>query len=271
MRTTWRSVGAVLVLALVAFWFAALAAAPASAENSERHAAQPMALPLPPPPLPTASGSQRVPRDPPTHYEGDPKGQYLVNFRLHGAYVGGVCLKSDSSVKNNPPGNRDRQCSGWKGDGYDWGLMIPYAEGDHIYVDVDIKLGKTKDDIDITGAKECTLSGTVQAAKLDCDIPIGSTAQTMATPEMVPFDPATAVGEDGTRADLSLLNLLAWCVTAAGVAGLIFIGISMSLQLRRGEPGEFSENWRGSVIVAVSCILAMTAAPIVEFLNIPLP
>jgi hypothetical protein len=73
------------------------------------------------------------------------------------------------------------------------------------------------------------------------------------------FDP-------GADADF-LLGLLAWCASAAGVAGTIITGTLLALQLRRGEPGEGSTYMRGLFFVFTGCILAATAGPIVKFLG----
>ncbi|WP_369186662.1 hypothetical protein [Streptomyces sp. R08] len=67
-------------------------------------------------------------------------------------------------------------------------------------------------------------------------------------------------------ADL-IINLLAWSASACGVAGLIIVGTQMALQLRRGEPGEGGEHFRGVFFIGVACVLASTAGPIVAFLG----
>ncbi|ASW57394.1 hypothetical protein CIK06_03360 [Plantactinospora sp. KBS50] len=67
---------------------------------------------------------------------------------------------------------------------------------------------------------------------------------------------------------MALLNLLAWTVSAAAVAGLLVVGMNMALQFRRGDPGEFSEHSRGLLIVGGACVLGATAGPIVQFLSI---
>ncbi|MFJ6570700.1 hypothetical protein ACIQNU_25125 [Streptomyces sp. NPDC091292] len=76
-----------------------------------------------------------------------------------------------------------------------------------------------------------------------------------------PYHPPVGSGAD------TILSLLAWCVSAAGVAGLIFVGIQMSLQLRRGDPGEGGEHFRGVFYVVIGCVLAATAGPLVGFLG----
>jgi hypothetical protein len=71
-----------------------------------------------------------------------------------------------------------------------------------------------------------------------------------------PFEPGSNGGDD-------LLNLLAWCASAAGVAGLLIVGMQLALQLRRGEPGEAGDYFRGAVYVLLACIIAATAGPLV--------
>lgn len=64
-----------------------------------------------------------------------------------------------------------------------------------------------------------------------------------------------------------VLGILAWCASAAGVGGLIVVGIRMSLQLRRGDPGEGGEHFRGVFYIALGCLLAATAGPLVAALG----
>ncbi|MEV7284063.1 hypothetical protein AB0O01_05760 [Streptomyces sp. NPDC093252] len=68
-------------------------------------------------------------------------------------------------------------------------------------------------------------------------------------------------------ASADILNTLAWCVSAAGVFGLMVVGMNMSLQLRRGDPGEGGEHFRGVFIIALACIVATTAGPLVSWLG----
>lgn len=75
------------------------------------------------------------------------------------------------------------------------------------------------------------------------------------------FDPG-AGGETQT-----LLGLLAWCASAAGVFGLLVVGMQMALQLRRGDPGEGGEHFRGVFYVTLACLVATTAGPLVSFLG----
>ncbi|MFE1519002.1 hypothetical protein ACFW9I_19595 [[Kitasatospora] papulosa] len=70
----------------------------------------------------------------------------------------------------------------------------------------------------------------------------------------------------GADAD-NVLGILAWCASAAGVAGVLITGLLMALQLRRGEFGEGASYWRGMVFVLVGCVLTSTAGPIVQYLG----
>ncbi|MGW3661745.1 hypothetical protein [Streptomyces sp. NPDC005141] len=65
----------------------------------------------------------------------------------------------------------------------------------------------------------------------------------------------------------TILGILAWCASAAGVAGLIVVGIQMALQLRRGDPGEGGEHFRGVFFVTLGCLVATTAGPLVAALG----
>ncbi|WP_328749926.1 hypothetical protein OHT57_31240 [Streptomyces sp. NBC_00285] len=73
------------------------------------------------------------------------------------------------------------------------------------------------------------------------------------------YDP----GADGK----TILNTLCWGASACGVAGLIIVGMQMALQLRRGDPGEGGEHFRGVFYVVLGCVLATTAGPLVLFLG----
>lgn len=198
---------------------------------------------------------------------GVEQGGYNVRFKLTGAYVVSVCLHSDTTIRNND----NSHCTGSKLVGATWNVNVPYTAGDRVLVDFKVQAGPTKNDVDVSGAKSCTLSGTVQAAKLQCDVPIGDKPQSVGPPSIEPFDPLGAAGANGKPAELNILNVLAWCVTAAGVAGLLIVGLQLAMQLRRGIPGFQSELWREILTVAVACFLAITAGPLVAFLNIPLP
>ncbi|WP_405991019.1 hypothetical protein [Streptomyces sp. NBC_00986] len=73
------------------------------------------------------------------------------------------------------------------------------------------------------------------------------------------FDP----GGDGRL----IINTLSWCASACGVAGLIIVGMQMALQLRRGDPGEGGEHFRGVFFVVLACVVATTAGPLVTFIG----
>lgn len=88
----------------------------------------------------------------------------------------------------------------------------------------------------------------------------------MPTPSTTVPALAAATFDPGADAD-SLLSILVWCGSAAGVAGVIVTGTLMALQLRHGIPGERAEHMRSLFIVLLSCIIITTAAPIVSFLG----
>lgn len=75
-------------------------------------------------------------------------------------------------------------------------------------------------------------------------------------------DAYTPTGDAGT-----LLGLLAWCVSAGGVFGLIVIGITMAVQLNRGDPGEGSAHFRSLFFVMLACLVGTTAGPLVAALG----
>lgn len=77
---------------------------------------------------------------------------------------------------------------------------------------------------------------------------------------------AAAASFDTTPAR-DLLSLMAWCASAAGVGGLIIVGIKMAVQLRRGDPGEGGEHYRGVFYVVLACLVATTAGPIIALLG----
>ncbi|MEU0360422.1 hypothetical protein [Streptomyces cyaneofuscatus] len=78
--------------------------------------------------------------------------------------------------------------------------------------------------------------------------------------------PLSAVFDPGPEAS-SLLNLLAWCGTAAAVAGIIVTGTLMALRLRHGMPGEHAEHFRSLFLVLLACVVIGSAGPIVAFLG----
>ncbi|MEU5629680.1 MULTISPECIES: hypothetical protein [Streptomyces] len=64
-----------------------------------------------------------------------------------------------------------------------------------------------------------------------------------------------------------IIDTLSYCVSAAGVFGLMVVGINMAIQLNRGEPGEGGAHFRGAAIVTIACLVATSAAPLVAFLG----
>ena len=56
-----------------------------------------------------------------------------------------------------------------------------------------------------------------------------------------------------------IINILAWCVTAAGVFGVMVVGINMAIQLNRGEPGE---GVRGALLRHAPMVPAATDRPV---------
>ena len=82
-------------------------------------------------------------------------------------------------------------------------------------------------------------------------------------PPLAPLPQFNPLGSDGGLEPL--INLLAWGVTAASVAGLMIVGIGMALQLNRGTPGEESEHFRGFTIVMFSCVVGAGAGPLVTW------
>ncbi|MFR0352243.1 hypothetical protein [Streptomyces sediminimaris] len=64
-----------------------------------------------------------------------------------------------------------------------------------------------------------------------------------------------------------IINLLAWCVSAAGVFGIMVVGINMAIQLNRGEPGEGGAHFRGAFFILLACVVATSAKPLVVLLG----
>ncbi|MGW7384528.1 hypothetical protein [Streptomyces sp. NPDC054794] len=78
--------------------------------------------------------------------------------------------------------------------------------------------------------------------------------------------PYVAAFDPGDNSKM-ILNTLCWGASACGVAGLIIVGMQMALQLRRGDPGEGGEHFRGVFYVVLACVIASTAGPLVTFLG----
>lgn len=69
--------------------------------------------------------------------------------------------------------------------------------------------------------------------------------------------PAALTGKVNT-----VLGLLAWVGTAAGVAGVLITGAMMAISMRRGEG---SEHMGRLGMVLGGCVLVATAGPVVTF------
>ncbi|MFF4539094.1 hypothetical protein [Streptomyces aureus] len=59
-----------------------------------------------------------------------------------------------------------------------------------------------------------------------------------------------------------VLGIIAWLVTAAGVAGLMIVGSRMALAVKTGE---FEEHLNEFLMVLGACVIGATAGPIVGF------
>ncbi|RIV40207.1 hypothetical protein [Micromonospora radicis] len=197
-----------------------------------------------------------------------PDGIYLVEVETKDVhYHYRLCIKSDT-VRARPRGDgSDRHCI----PKMTIGLPIPiplvteYKEGDSIYMDVEMFTGLagesvTKDNINITGARTCWLSGLVHAGKFECDSPINSV--NFSPPAIEPYTINT--NEHGSVQ--KLLNFMAWLVSAAAVTGLLITGATLASQLRRGALEERTEYTKHLAFVVAACLLATTAGPIVSWL-----
>ncbi|OEU96570.1 hypothetical protein [Streptomyces oceani] len=60
-----------------------------------------------------------------------------------------------------------------------------------------------------------------------------------------------------------ILGWMAWFASAAGVMGLLIVGMRMAISLRQGEGQEHLVQF---ATVLGACIIASTAGPIVQFL-----
>ncbi|WP_327026313.1 hypothetical protein [Micromonospora sp. NBC_01739] len=188
-------------------------------------------------------------------------------LKIHGggaAFLYTLCLKTDTTMKN--PRGSDRVCSGKKGSTHgSFDMSAPYVSGDSVKMDIEMHTGLagesvTKDNVDITGARSCTLSGAVHAGKFQCDSPINS----------VNFEPpvveAYTVNTNPKKSVANLLNLMAWLVSAAAVAGLLITGATLAAQLRRGAMEERTEYTKSIAFVFTACLIATTAGPFVRWL-----
>jgi hypothetical protein len=77
----------------------------------------------------------------------------------------------------------------------------------------------------------------------------------------VPNPKSNAPGELTGKVD-TVLGILAWAGTAAGVAGVLITGAMMAISMRRGEG---SEHMGRLGMVLGGCVLVATAGPVVTF------
>ncbi|MEO3930450.1 hypothetical protein ABGB07_42365 [Micromonosporaceae bacterium B7E4] len=175
-----------------------------------------------------------------------------------------LCLKTTTTVRDKSGTHWDRSCVGRKSGWSSADLTAKYTPGDTVWMDLEMFMNlhdnssKTKDDVDITGAHNCTLSGPVHAGKFKCD---GVDYKTnFSLPEIDPY----VAHPDGFV--LKLLDLMAWCVSAAGVIGLLITGTTIASSLRHGALEEKVEYIRHIAIVLAACLIATTAGPVIEWL-----
>jgi len=195
-------------------------------------------------------------------------GSYTV--RIDGssaAYLYIVCLKTTTTKQKYPAGGGDRVCSGKKGStNGSFDLTAEYTAEDTVWIDFEMFVdlsghSRTKDDIVITGARDCSVSGVLFAGKFECEDVLRKTSFT--PPEI---DPYTVNVADPKAPVVQLLNLMAWCVSAAAVLGLLVTGTTVAAQLRRGALEERTEYVRQITVVIMACLIATTAGPVVEWL-----
>ncbi|MFI2710669.1 hypothetical protein ACH495_11140 [Micromonospora sp. NPDC018662] len=196
-------------------------------------------------------------------------GSYTVTVDGGGAaFLYKICLKTTTTVNTYPAGGGDRVCSGKKGspDG-SFDLTAEYTDGDTVWMDVEMLVdtlghSRTKDDVDITGSHSCTLNGALYAGKFKCENVINK--KSFEAPTIEPYQVAV---DDPDAPIMQLLSLMAWCVSAAAVMGLLLTGMTLASQLRRGALEERTEYTRQIAFVMAACLLATTAGPIVQALG----
>lgn len=76
-------------------------------------------------------------------------------------------------------------------------------------------------------------------------------------PKPAPNAPTELTGKVNT-----VLGILAWVGTAAGVAGVLITGAMMAISMRRGEG---SEHMGRLGMVLGGCVLVATAGPLITF------
>ncbi|MBQ1027862.1 hypothetical protein KBX00_26285 [Micromonospora sp. C95] len=189
--------------------------------------------------------------------------------RIHGGsaiYLYTLCLKTTTTMAQ--PRGSDRVCfkkmSSLDGS-YD--MFAPYAPGDTVMMDIEMHTGLagesvTKDNVEITGATNCTISGALHAGKFECDTPINSVR--FSPPAIDPY----TINTNSDRAVSKLLDFMAWLVSAAAVTGTLMTGAAMASQVRRGSLEERTEYVKHLAFVLVACLLATTAGPIIAWLDV---
>ncbi|MET8255624.1 hypothetical protein [Micromonospora sp. NPDC005197] len=184
------------------------------------------------------------------------------------AFLYKICLKTTTTVNTYPAGDGDRVCSGKKGstDG-SFDLTAEFTDGDTVWMDVEMLVdlsghSRTKDNVDITGSHSCTLKGALYAGKFKCENAINK--KSFEAPSIEPYQVAV---DDPNAPVVQLLTLMAWCVSAAAVLGLLLTGMTLASQLRRGALEERTEYTKQIAFVMAACLLATTAGPIVEALG----
>lgn len=78
----------------------------------------------------------------------------------------------------------------------------------------------------------------------------------------VPQPKSDAPGELTEKVN-TVLGIVAWAGTAAGVAGVIITGSMMAISMRRGEG---SEHMGRLGMVLGGCVLVSTAGPLINFI-----
>ncbi|MBQ1049928.1 hypothetical protein KBX50_15825 [Micromonospora sp. C51] len=191
--------------------------------------------------------------------------------RIHGGdavYIYTLCLKTTTTMARPRGNGSDRICSGKKNStNGSFDLTAPYQTGDTVKMDVEMHTGLagesvTKDDIEITGATTCTISGVVHAGKFECDTPINS----------LQFSPPAieeyTINSNEEQAVSKLLDFLAWLVSAAAVAGVLITGTTLASQLRRGALEERTEYMKHVAFVLAACLIATSAGPLIAWLDL---
>ncbi|MET8094599.1 hypothetical protein [Micromonospora sp. NPDC005220] len=196
-------------------------------------------------------------------------GTYTVTVDGGGAaFLYKICLKTTTTVNTYPAGGGDRVCSGKKGstDG-SFDLTAEFTDGDTVWMDVEMLVdlsghSRTKDNVEITGSHSCTLKGALYAGKFKCENAINK--KSFEAPSIEPYQ---VVVDDPNAPVVQLLTLMAWCVSAAAVVGLLLTGMTLASQLRRGSLEERTEYTKQIAFVMAACLLATTVGPIVEALG----